>query len=377
MKGKWIYLLAVILAAGCGEVPQPQVSQSKQQTEPAGRVEVPALVTDAPISVFFSSVDQTVAHNRSNPTNIAARCVAVIDGAKKTLDVCCHEIDNREIVDAIIRAHRRGVAVRVVGEADYADELGPKLFRQEGIPVLMDSRDALMHNKFMVVDGSVVWTGSFKFTDNGAFKNNNNAVLIADRKVADNFSEKFRWFWEEEHFGRRPSGMHQIPHPIVRMADGTVVETYFSTHDKVDKQLIAALSKANRSIDFLAFSFTHDDIARVMLDRADRGVRVRGVFESRQNSKYSEFDTLAAHRNVQVLLDGNKFNMHHKVIIIDGVTVITGSYNFSTSATAENDENVVIIHSKAVASQFQEEFARVFTEAQRALAGNSGGLLRR
>ena len=57
--------------------------------------------------------------------------------------------------------------------------------------------------------------------------------------------------------------------------------------------------------------------------------------------------------------------MHHKVFIIDGETVITGSYNFSRSAEERNDENTLIIHSPTVAAQFQAEFERVFEKANR------------
>jgi phosphatidylserine/phosphatidylglycerophosphate/cardiolipin synthase-like enzyme len=56
--------------------------------------------------------------------------------------------------------------------------------------------------------------------------------------------------------------------------------------------------------------------------------------------------------------------MHHKVIIIDDETVVLGSYNFTSSAEAYNDENVLIIHDTEVAGLFVEEFARVYQEAR-------------
>ena len=61
---------------------------------------------------------------------------------------------------------------------------------------------------------------------------------------------------------------------------------------------------------------------------------------------------------LDVRLDGNPANMHHKVFIIDGHIVITGSYNFSRSAEERNDENTLIIHDPAIAQ------AAVFGEAR-------------
>jgi phosphatidylserine/phosphatidylglycerophosphate/cardiolipin synthase-like enzyme len=56
--------------------------------------------------------------------------------------------------------------------------------------------------------------------------------------------------------------------------------------------------------------------------------------------------------------------MHHKVIIIDDATVITGSYNFTRRAAHTNDENLLIIDSPALAAQFAAEFERVYRQAR-------------
>jgi phosphatidylserine/phosphatidylglycerophosphate/cardiolipin synthase-like enzyme len=91
---------------------------------------------------------------------------------------------------------------------------------------------------------------------------------------------------------------------------------------------------------------------------------VQGVIEERNtdqpNSQYKRLRT-AFH---DVLTDGNPYTMHHKVIIIDDETVITGSYNFTHSAERTNDENVLIIHDPEVAGLFVEEFGRVYEEAR-------------
>ena len=55
--------------------------------------------------------------------------------------------------------------------------------------------------------------------------------------------------------------------------------------------------------------------------------------------------------------------MHHKVIIIDKEIVITGSYNFTSSAERNNDENVVIFFDKQIAARYMEEFQRVYDKA--------------
>jgi phosphatidylserine/phosphatidylglycerophosphate/cardiolipin synthase-like enzyme len=56
--------------------------------------------------------------------------------------------------------------------------------------------------------------------------------------------------------------------------------------------------------------------------------------------------------------------MHHKVIVIDDETVITGSFNFSASADKSNDENVVILRNPDIARRFADEFQRVYGAAK-------------
>ena len=77
----------------------------------------------------------------------------------------------------------------------------------------------------------------------------------------------------------------------------------------------------------------------------------------------TEFDVFMRDE-LNVLLDGNSGQMHHKAIIIDEKIVITGSYNFTRSAATRNDESVVIIYDEDIAGFYLQEFQRVFGGAR-------------
>ena len=62
--------------------------------------------------------------------------------------------------------------------------------------------------------------------------------------------------------------------------------------------------------------------------------------------------------------DGNRYNLHHKVFIVDQATVVLGSYNFSRNAEENNDENVLIIHSPEIAAAYLAEWQTVWDAAQ-------------
>ncbi|HKB06014.1 MAG TPA: phospholipase D-like domain-containing protein [Gemmataceae bacterium] len=307
------------------------------------------------IRVYFTRPDQS-----PQAGDIAHAVAGYVDTVRESLDVCAFELDNRVIIDAIVRAARRGVRVRLVTETNYIGEVGVRDLQAAGVPVVDDRRDgALMHNKFMVFDRKAVWTGSMNFTENCAYRNNNHGVYIEDAKLVENYATKFAWMFDHHKFGPAPSKFDRIPNPVITLADGTQVENYFAPHDRPASKVMETLKLARKSVHFMAFSFTHDGIGQAMLAKAANGVEVSGVFEKTQTAGgHSEYFKMKE-AGLAVFLDGNPRNMHHKAIVIDGEIVVCGSFNFSDSADRSNDENLLIIYNRAVAAKFEDEFQRV------------------
>jgi phosphatidylserine/phosphatidylglycerophosphate/cardiolipin synthase-like enzyme len=217
-----------------------------------------------------------------------------------------------------------------------------------------------MHDKFMVVDGEYVWTGSYNFTFNDTYRNDNNAILINSPNLAQNYTAEF-----EEMFIRKKFGNDSPANTIYKQLnlEGSEVTTCFSPEDRCAKMLVGLINGSQASIRFMAYSFTDDAIGRAMLQRSRAGVDVSGVFETRgSETEFSEYAYLKQN-NMDVRLDGNPYNMHHKVIILDDETVITGSYNFSNNASNYNDENLLIIENPGLAKKFLEEYKRVYSLA--------------
>jgi phosphatidylserine/phosphatidylglycerophosphate/cardiolipin synthase-like enzyme len=309
------------------------------------------------IDVFFSRTyaNDPVAARRDDQS-IDRKMAGFIMTARTSLDCAFFEVESGSIADAIVAAHRRGVKTRIVADSDYRDNPEMQRLIDAGIPVVFDERAALMHNKFVVVDGSAVWTGSFNATDNCSFRNNNNGLLIHSPELAANYSAEFNEMFEDHLFG--PSSPAATPYPVVSIA-GSEVRCYFSPEDRIPARIAELAATARKSIHFLAFSFSDPALASTMITRHAAGVDVRGVVETRGSSadhaSYGDLQTAG----IDVLKDGNKYVMHHKVIVIDSLWTIVGSYNFTGSAAKSNDENILFIKSADVARRFEEEFGRI------------------
>ncbi len=280
------------------------------------------------------------------------RLKALVLSARRRVHLAHYDIDNPKVVNALIEQKRRGVDVRVVSESEQAG-WGIRKLREAGVPVRLDGRHPLMHDKFGVVDDSVVWTGSWNLGN--PRRTYDNVLVIHSPEVAQQFEREFLEMWEG-HFG---AGSPRNTQCCFRFPDGTEIGVFFAPEDGAGARVIAEIRKAKREIRFMAYSFTHPKIARALIEAKRRGVKVLGLLDSHQaRSSHSVYKTLVR-AGIPVYLV-KKRTLHHKLMIIDSSVVITGSFNFTRSADKRNDENLVIIKSPSLAQAYLEEFARIW-----------------
>ena len=294
--------------------------------------------------------------------------IPVLNAAQKTIDVTSFDLNLPDGVNALLAASKRGVKVRVVydgtnGSLDLNNAATGnqpfeplKLFKTAGISAVDGGRSSgLMHDKIYIVDGKTLFMGSWNLSYNDTYRNNNNVLRITDPKLIANYQAKFNELYVDKKFGTH--AQVKVPNPSLTI-DGVAVENYFSPEDDVMSKLVGYVQGAKKSVHFMIFTYTHQDLSDAMIARAKAGVDVQGVIENRGASQGAMVPLACA--KLPVKLDGNKYTMHHKVIILDGNTVITGSFNFTQSADKENDDNVIVIHSAAVAAQYEQEYQKIY-----------------
>jgi phosphatidylserine/phosphatidylglycerophosphate/cardiolipin synthase-like enzyme len=306
----------------------------------------------------------------NNPQNwqgsIEGRLIEKINAAQKSIHIASFEFDLTPVAEALIAAKQRGVDVRWVTDdenglqADEEPDRGQfKMLQDAGIEVRSDNRSALMHNKFWIFDGETAWTGSTNITESGVFQQNNNTIVIHSPQVAAIYEREFEEMWNGQFGPKSPSTAGQQSVAV----NGTPIQVFFSPEDKVMDHMIPLVSSAQSNIRFMAFNFTDYPLAKAMIDRAAAGVNTAGIYEKTgSETDSSEMKTFYC-ANVPVRQDGNPRFLHDKIIVIDNHIVISGSFNFSSNATENNDENVIIIDSPEIARLYMQEFDRLWNIA--------------
>jgi len=287
--------------------------------------------------------------------------VDLIDSAQDNIYMAVYDLDLESVADALTRASDRGVNITMIMDNTQAEREASmcNCLQEKGIPLVLDrSKSDFMHNKVIVVDGKKVWTGSTNPTQNGVNKNNNNALVIESEELAENYIAEIEEMWCQYELGERK--VTPTPHPDFEIG-GVRVENYFAPEDDVEEEILSELDSAESSIRFMTFTFTSDPIEEKLIEKSEDGVDVKGIFESRQTSRYAAYGPLCD-SGITVIKDKNGYTMHHKVFIIDNITTITGSFNPTKHANEDNDENILIIHDSAVSQEYLEEFDNLWID---------------
>jgi phosphatidylserine/phosphatidylglycerophosphate/cardiolipin synthase-like enzyme len=121
------------------------------------------------------------------------------------------------------------------------------------------------------------------------------------------------------------------------------LQVLFSPGGGCTEAIVEALGKAKASIDVQAYSFTSAPIAEAVGKAFARGVKVRVVLDKSQRSERYTSATYLANHNVPTWIDSKHAIAHNKIILIDGKTIFTGSFNFTKAAEQKNAENLLII----------------------------------
>jgi len=146
------------------------------------------------------------------------------------------------------------------------------------------------------------------------------------------------------------------------------MEIKFARNESVADAIMNLLHEATGSIDAALYRFNHPGLARALEEVAERGVNVRLLVDG---NKYKES------RTTQELLDGDHIpfrlafgrqgrgsKMHHKFVIIDHQTVLTGSYNWTHESEEENQESVLILRDKSAVEAYAGEFEALWADAR-------------
>ena len=390
----------------------------------------------APSPIELPAAKTLTFRGREYPTSafrpyepVAEHVVAAIDAAQKTVRISVYQFEQQSVLDALRRAKKRGVKVEVVLDRGHvyvtgtSHEGGPRKPRpmvvelvKSGFNLLLlkGQGSGIMHNKFLIVDDTLLEGGSYNYTDQSENDHFENVYFTLEKERVALHLRYYKYMRDQAE----PVDMDKLKEILNRTEDASVeaaaeseaepdgveaeaskrhpdpdgrtskfpappkdkgapiafngehfARALFSPQGGIEDALIRAVEASKATIDIAMFSFFSKRIAEALLAAKNRGVAVRLVLDKSQASLSSLDDWFAWHEfDMRVIVgpddtrDPLYQKMHNKYGVFDGKLVETGSFNYSPNAEKNSFENSNWFDLPEVAARYAAFFERMFVQ---------------
>jgi phosphatidylserine/phosphatidylglycerophosphate/cardiolipin synthase-like enzyme len=344
---------------------------------------------------------------KGQPATIANFLAEFISKAKVSLHIAIYDfrLSNPKLSDPVISALKErakaGVKVRIVFDhgkpdaktmvpfLDNGSDPAPKgtkgflegLFNGTEVQIESIAGSKLMHNKYIIRDvntpEATVLTGSSNFTDDAWTYQENNIVQVSSAQLCSYYVTDFQELWVSGNI--KSTGVNDRGTVTV---DRSQIDVAFSPGEgqRIDQTISSQISSARTRIQIASMVITSHTILGALDDaiRHDQVRQFSGVYDATQmgaivkkwKTSTSSAGIASTFEEVAASLAGKKSTpftptgkhnfMHNKVVVCDDV-VVTGSFNFSRSAT-QNAENILVIHDKDIADQYSDYIDQLVTQ---------------
>ncbi|MCR4942020.1 MAG: phosphatidylserine/phosphatidylglycerophosphate/cardiolipin synthase family protein [Campylobacter sp.] len=355
----------------------------------------PAVAGD--VSFFINSPFGFEQADERTKTQSGKELIKLINNAQKSVDFAIYGYeDQKEILNALIAAKKRGIIVRgVVSEKLYGQNQYPKT--TELIQALKDiktdfkaneklalshsdttAKDEIMgfeldkntcvlatkkqkakkfigytmHNKFFIIDKAVVWTGSANITKKSVGGLDVNfGFVVKNSQVAAAYVDEFDRMYEKGLF-------HDFkPKADIKRfkLDSSDVAVAFCPSPSCLELSLEAINEAKKYIYVGALYIDHEEIAAALINAKQKGVDVRIILDTKRATANTAINELMRASKVSVKIEDFKYKMHAKSIFTENA-VLSGSMNFSHASIEHNDENTMLVKNEQIARTAGEFF---------------------
>ena len=124
-----------------------------------------------------------------------------LSSAKKSIDLCVFLFTQSTLADALSDLHKANVAIRIITDSTEDEASSSKMgaLRRAGVRLKSNKRGtgALMHHKFVIVDGKKLLTGSFNWTSKAVVSNHEAVIITTEPSLVKPFQDQFERMWDE------------------------------------------------------------------------------------------------------------------------------------------------------------------------------------
>ena len=321
-------------------------------------------VTDGNIRLYYTDFTKHLKPANTCETNVCKEFIKLTDNANKSIDLAIYGYDEvSAVTKALQRAKDRGVKIRFIydensdGKAGYYQNNDTlKKLSNEHRSDKTDSitqSNMLMHNKFVIFDNKIVYTGSMNFAKSGlSGYNENNVIILNSEEIAKLYTAEF-----EQMLNGNFHNQKSRRGTINRFKTGnSTIEVYFSPQDKSSARIVQLIQNAKKSIYIPTFLITHTKISNELIKAHSRGVDIKIIMDANNVYTRNTKHAILRQHGIPLKVENYAGKLHSKTMIFDEEYIVTGSMNFSNSGENKNDENMLVINNSKLAREYKKFF---------------------
>ena len=163
------------------------------------------------ITISISSLAETEVYF-SLYDNPQKEIIKNINQAEAFINIAMYVFTDKEIALPLVKAHERGVKVRVYLDKDQVDYKysQSRFLVQKGFKVRISTNNYIMHNKFAIIDNHILLTGSYNWTFSANNRNDENLMVIDDPEIIEIFQNQFINLWTNKYSPERTRQLYEI-----------------------------------------------------------------------------------------------------------------------------------------------------------------------
>jgi phosphatidylserine/phosphatidylglycerophosphate/cardiolipin synthase-like enzyme len=290
--------------------------------------------------------------------------------AKKQVRMAFFNISLYEIPAVLKTLKEDGVDVDVLLDKKQQDQEYNTMFEsltKAGISVTLientKAEDATMHDKFTVIDGSLLITGSANYSSTAFNKSDEDLLTVENTDLCSRYLAEF----DELKAG----GKEKSPD----YPESAKIQAWMSPEDSVNKKIESLIENAETHVLVAMFQINLENLVSDLIDVKNKGLTVLVILDGLHLAEGGAEKTLMD-AGVNVILaentSGQYSEMHSKILVVDHQIVAMGSYNWTAIASFYNDENLVIINDAQMAAYAEGKIADLITTYGKASAADLG-----
>ena len=137
----------------------------------------------------------------------------------------------------------------------------------------------------------------------------------------------------------------------------------FSPGEDCLNDIVELMQSADKYLDICVFTISDNRISDEIIRAFNRGIEIRIISDNeKMNDDGSDIKMLST-TGISIKIDHSPSHMHHKYMIVDEISVLTGSYNWTKSAAEYNQENIIITDNDEIVTGFIDNFTQLWEKS--------------